>query len=72
MSAGRGMGLCYRYQVFFRHPKTGEAGLALLLSEHAISEEVARLKARGWVVTKVVRPTGTTPKVNIPRQSRGL
>jgi hypothetical protein len=47
-----------RYAIQYRRPYTGLAGLVILLGENEIATEKAKLEARGYVVTKVLRPIG--------------
>lgn len=49
------------YELFYIRPGTKMAGCAMLRSEAEVAKEKARLEARGYVVTKVLRPHGTLP-----------
>lgn len=54
------------YEVFYCRPGTKIAGCAMLRSEDEVAEEKARLEARGYVVTKVLRPARPVPLRNEP------
>jgi hypothetical protein len=49
------------FELFYSRPGTKMAGCAMLRSEEEVAKEKARLEARGYVVTKVLRPARPVP-----------
>jgi hypothetical protein len=46
----------YRYQVRYRHPRTGAGGVVMLYTALETATERARLEALGYVVTDMPLP----------------